>query len=329
MSLGVAALALAGCAPPQAPHVSYSHGHEHFSQSKYGHASRKVVADGEAVPRGGGQYLVGRPYTVAGHRYYPAENPSYTAIGMASWYGAAFHGRRTASIAQRLLEVLEDLGVVPVQVGLRRRRTGAGTTGRGCRRPPRCGSTPGRRTSTPSCSADGCRPARSVTEHVSRPLVADPGSRPAQPETMDAIGAEWLGTRSIVTCMPNRCAPSTNRSSALDAPEQRVDVTRIGDVVAVVGHRRDHHRVQPDRVDAERLEVVQPGGHAVEVTDTVAVAVHEGPRIRLVEERVRPPRSIDPIHERSLCRSGRNLMSRGRVAPPQSWGRIHLREANA
>jgi rare lipoprotein A len=98
IGLGVAALALAGCAPPQAPRVSYSHGHEHFAQGKkYGHASQKVVADGERVPRGGGQYLVGRPYTVAGHRYYPAENPSYTATGMASWYGAAFHGRRTAN----------------------------------------------------------------------------------------------------------------------------------------------------------------------------------------------------------------------------------------
>jgi rare lipoprotein A len=97
MCLGFAVVALAGCAPPQAPRVSYSHGHEHFSQSKYGHASRKVVADGERVPRGGGQYLVGRPYTVAGRRYYPAENRSYTAVGMASWYGAAFHGRRTAN----------------------------------------------------------------------------------------------------------------------------------------------------------------------------------------------------------------------------------------
>jgi peptidoglycan lytic transglycosylase len=98
MSLGLAAWALAGCAPPPAPHVSYSHGHEHFAQGKkYGRASRKVVADGEAVPRGGGQYLVGHPYTVAGKRYYPAENPSYTATGMASWYGAAFHGRRTAN----------------------------------------------------------------------------------------------------------------------------------------------------------------------------------------------------------------------------------------
>jgi rare lipoprotein A len=98
MSLGLAVWALAGCAPPPAPRVSYSHGHEHFAQGKkYGRASRKVVADGEAVPRGGGQYLVGHPYTVAGKRYYPAENPSYTATGMASWYGAAFHGRRTAN----------------------------------------------------------------------------------------------------------------------------------------------------------------------------------------------------------------------------------------
>jgi rare lipoprotein A len=95
-SLGVTAFALAGCAT-QTPQVSYSHGHEHFAQAKYGHASPKVVADGQPVPRGGGQYLVGRPYTVAGHRYYPSEDPSYSAIGMASWYGAAFHGRRTAN----------------------------------------------------------------------------------------------------------------------------------------------------------------------------------------------------------------------------------------
>jgi rare lipoprotein A len=93
----VAVFALAGCATPQTSRVGYSHGHEHFSQAKYGHASPKVVADGERVPRGGGQYLVGRPYTVAGHKYIPAENPSYSAVGMASWYGAAFHGRRTAN----------------------------------------------------------------------------------------------------------------------------------------------------------------------------------------------------------------------------------------
>lgn len=98
--LGVASLAsmlaLTGCAT-QTAQQHYAHGHEYFSQAQYGHASPKVVADGQPVPRGGGQYLVGRPYTIAGHTYYPSENASYTAVGMASWYGAAFHGRRTAN----------------------------------------------------------------------------------------------------------------------------------------------------------------------------------------------------------------------------------------
>ncbi len=93
--LGVG-VALCGCATQQTAQ-RYSHGHEHFSQAKYGHASPKVVADGQPVPKGGGQYLVGHPYSVAGHTYYPHEVTSYTAVGMASWYGAAFHGRRTAN----------------------------------------------------------------------------------------------------------------------------------------------------------------------------------------------------------------------------------------
>ena len=96
-SLSVAALALAGCATPEPTRVTHYHGHEYFSQAKYGRASRKVIADGQPVPHGGGQYLVGRPYRVAGHWYYPRVNPSYSAVGMASWYGAAFRGRRTAN----------------------------------------------------------------------------------------------------------------------------------------------------------------------------------------------------------------------------------------
>jgi rare lipoprotein A len=90
------AVALSGCAGPTVQQ-HYAHGHEYFSQKKYGHASPKVIADGQPVPKGGGQYLVGHPYNVAGHTYVPSEMSSYTAVGMASWYGAAFHGRRTAN----------------------------------------------------------------------------------------------------------------------------------------------------------------------------------------------------------------------------------------
>jgi len=38
-----------------------------------------------------------RPYTVLGNKYYPmAEARNYREIGVASWYGRKFHGRRTA-----------------------------------------------------------------------------------------------------------------------------------------------------------------------------------------------------------------------------------------
>ena len=95
-AMALTGAALAGCAQPQV-RTSANHGHEYFSQAKYGAASPRMVADGQPVPRGGGQYLVGHPYTIAGRTYYPRENPTYSAVGMASWYGDAFHGRRTAN----------------------------------------------------------------------------------------------------------------------------------------------------------------------------------------------------------------------------------------
>lgn len=59
--------------------------------------SPKVVADGEPVPRGGGSFKLGNPYTINGRTYYPSHDPAYRAEGIASWYGADFHGRKTAN----------------------------------------------------------------------------------------------------------------------------------------------------------------------------------------------------------------------------------------
>lgn len=65
---------------------------------KYGvSASPRVVESGDPVPKGGGTYRVGRPYTVAGRLYVPEEDRNYSAVGLASWYGDDFHGRRTAN----------------------------------------------------------------------------------------------------------------------------------------------------------------------------------------------------------------------------------------
>src|SRR6476661_10792005 len=59
--------------------------------------SPRVVAMGEPVPKGGGTYRVGKPYTGAGRVYVPEEDTGYRAEGMASWYGNDFHGRLTAN----------------------------------------------------------------------------------------------------------------------------------------------------------------------------------------------------------------------------------------
>src|SRR6195952_234841 len=65
---------------------------------KYGvSSSPRVVGFGEPVPKGGGTYRVGKPYTVAGRVYVPEENVHYRAEGLASWYGDDFHGRLTAN----------------------------------------------------------------------------------------------------------------------------------------------------------------------------------------------------------------------------------------
>lgn len=65
---------------------------------KYGvSSSPRVVGFGEPVPKGGGTYRVGKPYTVGGRVYVPEEDVNYSAEGMASWYGDDFHGRLTAN----------------------------------------------------------------------------------------------------------------------------------------------------------------------------------------------------------------------------------------
>lgn len=61
------------------------------------YAERARYRDTDDVPKGGGRYAVGKPYWIAGRLYFPSEDPSYRADGIASWYGRDFHGGRTAN----------------------------------------------------------------------------------------------------------------------------------------------------------------------------------------------------------------------------------------
>src|SRR6478672_621824 len=57
----------------------------------------RVIPLGQPVPKGGGVYMLGKPYQVGGNWYTPREEPGYNRVGRASWYGELFHGRRTAN----------------------------------------------------------------------------------------------------------------------------------------------------------------------------------------------------------------------------------------
>jgi len=75
-----ACLALAGCAaapPPIAP------------------PPQPQLVD--IAPAPGPHFKVGRPYRIFDKWYYPEFLNYYEAIGVASWYGASYHGRLTAN----------------------------------------------------------------------------------------------------------------------------------------------------------------------------------------------------------------------------------------
>ena len=93
LTRGIAAiglcLALANCASSK---------FESRIDPRYGVASSpRVVGFDQAVPKGGGKYMVGKPYWVAGRLYVPSSDPNYHQVGWASWYGHDFRGRLTAN----------------------------------------------------------------------------------------------------------------------------------------------------------------------------------------------------------------------------------------
>lgn len=90
------AVALGGCASGgSAPTTRVT---PMFPESQWGvAASQRVVSETTPIPKGGGVYKVGTPYQVGGKWYDPREQPDYDRVGIASWYGADFHGRRTGN----------------------------------------------------------------------------------------------------------------------------------------------------------------------------------------------------------------------------------------
>ena len=75
----------------------------------------------------------------------------------------------------------------------------------------------------------------------------------------------------------------------VERAEDRVDLPVLADVVAEVLHRRLEERGDPDRIDAEAGDVVEPCDDAWQVADAIAIAVGEAARIDLVDHGAAPP----------------------------------------
>src|SRR5512139_1015913 len=93
-------------------------------------------------------------------------------------------------------------------------------------------------------------------------------------------------------------------------------VVVVGDVVAVVAHRRRVERQQPQRVHAEFLQVVEPRDQPGKVAHAVAVAVAECLDVQLVDDGVLVPEWIVLTHGiRSLAEAPCRLARFRRALP--------------
>jgi rare lipoprotein A len=99
LSLCLIAASVASCSTttPGPTKPQKRHGKEYFSEKEYGVKASPRLYTGRKVPKGGGRDMIGKPYKVKGKWYAPKEDKKYDKVGLASWYGSAFHGRLTAN----------------------------------------------------------------------------------------------------------------------------------------------------------------------------------------------------------------------------------------
>jgi rare lipoprotein A len=90
----VGALFLAGCASDQR---STHHGFKSAQLDPFAGKGSPYYKRSGPIPFGGGKYHVGTPYQVAGRWFSPHEQPGYDKSGVSSWYGEAFHRRKTSN----------------------------------------------------------------------------------------------------------------------------------------------------------------------------------------------------------------------------------------
>jgi len=78
----------------------------------------------------------------------------------------------------------------------------------------------------------------------------------------------------------------------LHGPEIGIDGAVVGDVIAVVAARRGVERQQPQRGDAEVLQIIELFSQSSEIADAVIVAVGKGLDVKLIDDGILVPKLV-------------------------------------
>ncbi len=149
------------------------------------------------------------------------------------------------------VEGVAHLVVPPVQVGLLPQVVvQVVLAGRGVERPCRSAE-----------AADPVVRRRAVGLGVGPDVPVAPCRRRRRSRDRRTTGARslvWFGTKSSSTRMPRSVRAGDQLVEVGEGSEVGLHRAVVGDVVAPVGVGRDGDRAQPDRVDAQPLQVVEP-----------------------------------------------------------------------
>lgn len=101
LAAGAVSVLLAACSgtQPEAPRLGSSNpwSTNVAASPSVVDSNQRQTRPARGLPKGGGHYKIGRPYQIKGRWYTPRVDPNYDEVGMASWYGPGFHGKRTAN----------------------------------------------------------------------------------------------------------------------------------------------------------------------------------------------------------------------------------------
>src|SRR3546814_10833714 len=68
-----------------------------------------------------------------------------------------------------------------------------------------------------------------------------------------------------------------------------LDAAIVGNVIAEIGHRGGINRGNPDRIDAESDQIIQPLLNAFQIADAIPVHILKGTGIDLIDDPAFPP----------------------------------------